>query len=263
MSAVPADCQHAPVRHCPNCQAVLGVTPGKFCPDCGQSTRLGVPTVAEFVHEFVNHYVVLEGRLWRTLGMLFFRPGVLTREYSQGRRERYVLPLRLFLTFSIVFFIALKFIQPPLTLSPSPASERSAQLQTGKPVAALSHAERQSLALRNVARNGPYAAFVLLPLFTVFLRLLYAKRGLNFGSHLVFAFHFHAVIFTLFLLALVAQWKPVTALAVALGPVHLWFALHNCYGGRWWLNLIRAGTLTGVHLFIIFIAALIAMQWTA
>lgn len=262
MSALPADMHAAPARHCPNCQTLLGDTPGKFCPACGQATTTHVPTVAEFVHEFANHYVALEGKLWKTLGTLFFRPGVLTREYLLGRRERYVLPLRLFLTFSIIFFIALKFIQPPLTLATSPAAERSAQLQTGKPVAALTKEERNSLALRNVVRNGPYTAFFLLPIFTVLLRVAYAKRGLNFGSHLVFAFHFHAVVFTLFLLALAAQMKAVTVLAVALGPVYLWIALHNCYGGRWWLNLVRAGALTFLHLAILFLVALIAMQWT-
>lgn len=263
MNAVPAEIQHSPGRHCPNCQTALGDSPGKFCPGCGQSTAVHIPTVAEFVHEFANHYVALEGKLWRTLGTLFFKPGALTREYLIGRRERYVLPLKLFLTFSIVFFIALKFIQPPLALGSSPAAERTAQVQAGKSVAALTPQEKSSIALRNVARNGPYAAFLLLPLFTVLLRLLYAKRSLNFGSHLVFAFHFHAVVFTLFLLALAAQMKAMTVVMVALGPVYLWIALHQCYGGRIWLNLIRAVALTVLHVCLIFIAVTIAMQLSA
>ena len=54
----------------------------------------------EFLHEFVGHYVALEGTLWRTLGLLLRHPGRLTREYLDGRRRRYVLPLRLYLTAS-------------------------------------------------------------------------------------------------------------------------------------------------------------------
>jgi hypothetical protein len=90
---------------CRNCGAQA---PSKFCPDCGQETTLHPPTLAEFLHEFVGHYVALEGTLWRTLWLLLCRPGRLTREYLDGRRRRYVLPLRLYLTASFVFFLVLK-----------------------------------------------------------------------------------------------------------------------------------------------------------
>lgn len=90
---------------CRNCGAQA---PLKFCPECGQETTLHPPTLGEFLHEFVGHYVALEGALWRTLAMLLRHPGRLTREYLQGRRRRYVLPLRLYLTASFLFFLVLK-----------------------------------------------------------------------------------------------------------------------------------------------------------
>lgn len=90
---------------CRNCGAPA---PLKFCPECGQETALHPPTLGEFVHEFVGHYVALEGSLWRTLAMLLRRPGRLTREYLDGRRRRYVQPLRLYLTTSFLFFLVLK-----------------------------------------------------------------------------------------------------------------------------------------------------------
>lgn len=94
--------------YCRNCSLFLGEHPGKFCPNCGQSTALHPPTVREFAHEFVGHYVALEGRLARTLALLVFMPGELTRRYLAGQKERYVNPLRLYLTVSLVFFLALK-----------------------------------------------------------------------------------------------------------------------------------------------------------
>ncbi|MCK9688185.1 DUF3667 domain-containing protein [Scleromatobacter humisilvae] len=99
---------HPPARTdlaCRNCGAQA---PSKFCPDCGQETTLHPPTLGEFLHEFVGHYVALEGELWRTLWVLLRRPGRLTREYLDGRRRRYVLPLRLYLTASFLFFLVLK-----------------------------------------------------------------------------------------------------------------------------------------------------------
>ena len=80
----------------------------KFCPECGQETTLHSPTLGEFLHEFVGHYVALEGPLWRTLGLLLLKPGRLTREYLDGKRRQFVLPLRLYLSASFLFFLVLK-----------------------------------------------------------------------------------------------------------------------------------------------------------
>jgi hypothetical protein len=99
---------HPPARTDPACRNCGTQAPLKFCPACGQETTLHPPTLGEFLHEFVGHYVALEGSLWRTLGMLLMKPGRLTREYLDGRRRRYVLPLRLYLTASFLFFLVLK-----------------------------------------------------------------------------------------------------------------------------------------------------------
>ena len=47
----------------------------------------------------------VEGRLPRTLGALFFRPGLLTRDYLDGRVERYIRPFKLYLVSSLVLFL--------------------------------------------------------------------------------------------------------------------------------------------------------------
>lgn len=101
---------HAHARTDIACRNCGTPAPQDFCPACGQETALHPPTLAEFVHEFIGHYVALEGALWRTLGLLLVRPGRLTLEYLAGRRRRYVLPLRLYLTASFVFFLAIKLL---------------------------------------------------------------------------------------------------------------------------------------------------------
>lgn len=93
---------------CRNCGTTLTIPNPKYCAACGQETARHPPTVWEFGHEFITHYVALEGRLWHTLGLLFFRPGMLTERYLAGQKRRYVNPLRLYLTASIVFFIVMK-----------------------------------------------------------------------------------------------------------------------------------------------------------
>lgn len=101
---------HPPARADLACRNCGTQAPLKFCPECGQETTLHPPTLGEFLHEFVGHYVALEGALWRTLRLLLLKPGRLTREYLAGRRKQYVLPLRLYLTASFLFFLALKLM---------------------------------------------------------------------------------------------------------------------------------------------------------
>ncbi len=99
---------HATARTDLACRNCGTQAPLKFCPECGQETTLHPPRLGEFLHEFVGHYVALEGALWRTLRLLLTKPGRLTREYLAGRRRQYVLPLRLYLTASFLFFLVLK-----------------------------------------------------------------------------------------------------------------------------------------------------------
>ena len=68
-----------------------------------------LPTARIFLREATGRYVSLDGRLWRTLAALLFRPGFLTREYFAGRRRRYIRPARLFLVLSLALFAAIRF----------------------------------------------------------------------------------------------------------------------------------------------------------
>ena len=109
---------HAPARTDLACRNCGTPAPLEFCPSCGQETAPHPPTLFEFLHEFVGHYVALEGVLWQTLRLLVTRPGQLTREYLEGRRRRYVLPLRLYLTCSFLFFLVVK-LTPTAIVDPA------------------------------------------------------------------------------------------------------------------------------------------------
>jgi hypothetical protein len=87
--------------HCADCGTVAG---GSYCPHCGQETRIETPTVRQFALEFLDQYIALEGKLGRTLKVLVTAPGQLTLDYLHGRRQRYVRPLKLYLTISVIFF---------------------------------------------------------------------------------------------------------------------------------------------------------------
>ncbi|HLO95619.1 MAG TPA: DUF3667 domain-containing protein, partial [Burkholderiaceae bacterium] len=96
-----------PPGHCANCGAVLAEPRPRFCGQCGQETEIKAPTLGEFIQQFGGAYFSTEGALWRTLWRLLI-PGQLTLEYFAGRRRHYVLPLRLYLTLSVVLLLALR-----------------------------------------------------------------------------------------------------------------------------------------------------------
>ncbi|MBO6573911.1 MAG: DUF3667 domain-containing protein [Rhodothermales bacterium] len=66
----------------------------------------------QFLRHAFTEYFGLDGRLWKTLYQLLFSPGSLTVEYLQGRRKRYLAPLRLYLSATITFFFLLSVLDP-------------------------------------------------------------------------------------------------------------------------------------------------------
>lgn len=91
--------------YCRNCHFTLAVPRPRYCGHCGQETDLHPPSVREMFTEYLGHYVAFDGPLWRTLWALIGLPGHLTNAYFHGRRRRYVLPLRVYLSASFVFFV--------------------------------------------------------------------------------------------------------------------------------------------------------------
>lgn len=140
---------HGSSATCLNCNTAL-VPSARFCSQCGQDTANHPPSLMEFVHEFVSHYIAVEGTLWKSLWGLMARPGFLTREYLAGRKQRYVLPLRLLLTLGLLFFLALKLMPGSLHSSDleDASDEDIAQVASG----AASAAQAASAASAKVAK---------------------------------------------------------------------------------------------------------------
>jgi hypothetical protein len=61
------------------------------------------------VEEFLHGIIHFDTRAWRTLPLLIFRPGTLTREYIHGKRARYISPLAMFLLVIFTMFAVFAF----------------------------------------------------------------------------------------------------------------------------------------------------------
>ena len=84
------------VERCVSCGAPLS---GPYCARCGEHVlEPDALTLRHFlVHTVANELLSVDGTLWRTLRLLFVRPGRLSLEYAAGRRRPYVNPFRLLL----------------------------------------------------------------------------------------------------------------------------------------------------------------------
>jgi hypothetical protein len=88
-------------KNCLNCGAALV---GDFCHRCGQRGHVH-RTLGAFWHDLLHAVLHFEGKLGRTLPMLVWRPGELTRRYIEGQRARFVSPIAMFL-FSVFLMFA-------------------------------------------------------------------------------------------------------------------------------------------------------------
>lgn len=99
---------HTHESACLNCGAALA---GAYCHDCGQHAHVH-RTLGAFFHDLLHGAFHFEGRIWRTLPMLTFRPGKLTREYVDGRRASYISPIALFLFASFLLYVTMHALGP-------------------------------------------------------------------------------------------------------------------------------------------------------
>lgn len=93
---------------------------GAHCHACGQAAHVH-RSIGAIWHEILHGVVHFEGKLWRTLPMLAWRPGELMRRYIDGERVRFVSPMALFLfsVFTLFAVLSLLGISPPADLGGS------------------------------------------------------------------------------------------------------------------------------------------------
>ncbi|WP_430428188.1 DUF3667 domain-containing protein [Parasphingorhabdus sp.] len=97
--------------HCLNCGAA--VTRG-FCGNCGQPLHVH-RSIGAFWHDILHGVLHFEGKFWRTLPLLAWKPGDLTRRYVHGERAKFISPMALFLFSVFMMFAVFSFLGDPFS----------------------------------------------------------------------------------------------------------------------------------------------------
>ena len=94
---------HTHEKNCLNCGTRLR---GAYCSACGQKAHVH-RSVRAFFADFVQGLFNFEGKIWRTLPMLAWCPGLMTRRYIAGERARFISPVALYLFTVFAMFATL------------------------------------------------------------------------------------------------------------------------------------------------------------
>lgn len=92
------------VHPCPNCTKPMI---GAYCAVCGQERDTHRRSVWGLVKVLVEDIVSFDSRILRTAYALVTKPGELASAFREGRTQRYLPALRLYLFVSLIFFLVL------------------------------------------------------------------------------------------------------------------------------------------------------------
>lgn len=333
---------------CLNCHHPLDIS-DQYCPICSQLNNTKKLAFNDFFNEFFAGIFAYDSRFYRTLGVLLFKPGQISKDYIEGKRVRYANPYKFYLSASILFFLLWSLtheVEPSVVIDEQATREQRVQADSllaatreenpelsvllpgidttdqatsqreYVPEAALDtmdlaeaiatrwqvfsdhykrtqmrnpHAAMDSLKYADSGFNQwfykktvdaerynsdsdlfwnyfygkvPFIIFFYLPVFALFIWLLYLRRPFTYMEHLIFTFHNQTTWFVLFgisinLDALFGS-NAFSWIATGLFGYYLYKAFRRFYGQGRVKTLLKFIVIN----FIFFILAIIAAMFS-
>lgn len=297
--------EEASGEYCPNCNSLLY---GQFCFSCGQNQKGVNRFFWSIINESLDNLFSRNSKVFLSLAWLMLRPGFLAVEYFDGRRARYVQPIRLYIFTSLAFFSLLSlshYVSDDIQIAPGVNAQGEANLaiitsdnETGdisdnldetkesinefhigwfdeetnielrerlkKKVEELSEdgASTSKSILSDFIESAPLGLVILVPVFSLVLKLFYALTGIYYTQHLVLTVYNHSFIFLTLsinlVLGLVDQYlfngiKFVTNLLEFWILIYVFISQKAFYQQGWFLTTIKFLTL-GMTYSVLFIA---------
>lgn len=238
-----------PLESCPNCGTALH---GSHCHECGQRRiHPNDLSLRQFFGRLFADFTDLESnKILRTLWALVRRPGLLPLEYLAGRRGNFISPVKLYLTFSAIYFL---FAWTVLSDVRGGSAQRMARNRMTVSMARQRNIDPSVLADQIFQKAEKYASglrFFSVLISGTFLAALYFRMRKYYVEHLVFSLYYYSFDFlcrslfaVLFLAGTLVGWKMpamVLNLFYPLALVYLVFALRRAYQQRWALTVPKA-----------------------
>lgn len=237
-----------PIEACPNCTTALI---GAHCHSCGQK-KINANELAlkRFLARVVGDITDIESsKIFKTLRAMFTKPGLLTTEYLAGRRGNYIGPVKLYLTFSAIYFLfawgALADIRGGM--------ERTVRTPMLVNVARKRGVDPAVLADKVHQKAEKYASafrFFSVLISGTFLAAFYFRMKKYYVEHLVFSLYYYSFDFfcksafaLIFIACAALGWKLSANILNLFYPVafaYLLFAMKRVYQQRWLITTLKA-----------------------
>ena len=91
---------------CLNCNNPLRPE-DNYCPSCGQENNIHKIPVSHIIQETFEDFFHFDTKIWNTIKTTFSKPGKITIDYLEGKRARYVPPVKFYIFISFIFFLLL------------------------------------------------------------------------------------------------------------------------------------------------------------
>jgi hypothetical protein len=260
--------------NCLNCG--VEVT-GKFCPNCGQEN---LETKENFFHlagHFISDYFHYDAKFFQSIISLFAKPGFLTRQYWEGKRVRFIHPLRLFFFITIAFAISSTVfykrfgndlrstvVKPDKVMSQFDSANLASMHDTTRVFVPewkqtfrakeLKEYKTRDARIHRKLKAGidvffsflKYITFLLLPLYALIFKVLYRRSNKLYVEHLVYTLHLQSFAYALSsILFLVPFFIPESSellirLMILLMFVYTMFSLRYLYQQSWVKTVIKS-----------------------
>lgn len=237
------------IETCANCTTTLV---GVHCHECGQKKiHPNEFSLKPFLARAAGDITDIEkSKIFKTFIAMLIRPGVLTVEYLAGRRGNYIGPVKLYLTFSALYFL---FAWGTLAEIRGGATERTARMPYVVNVAREQNVAPAAVADKIHARAEKLSSafrFFSVLISGTFLAAFYFRMKKYYVEHLVFSLYYYSFdffcksMFALLFIAVAALgWRlPTTVLNLfyPIAFIYLAVALKKVYQQRWFTTSVKA-----------------------
>ena len=245
-----------------------------FCPTCGQQfigsycVACGEKRVSHhdfstrhFIEESVEGVTHFDNKFFRSIRDLLLRPGLLTKNFEEGRKVKFMKPMQLFIVCNVLFFLLVggtnlfavqlnSYLGSAKDALFDTRSYFTQKFGTGADLPQLTAVFQEKMASQS-------KSFIILfiPFFALACALFFYRRRKPLALHLVFATHFFSfllIFFTLFYLLFELPNKWLFHLSSAsfntFGTffnftalvVYFTLAVRRYYRIKWWWAVITA-----------------------
>ena len=194
---------------CINCKTKLE---GLYCHNCGEKivTEKDL-TLKKLLSETVDIFTHIDSKIFTTLKFLLIKPGELSEAYVTGLRKPFMKPFQIFLLTNILFFLLLSDVD----IFRIPSSDLfNIKNISGYNVAKIveqkiieTNKTKNEIALIYDLKSAILAktyVITFIPLLSLVFALLFIRKKLQIGKHIVFTTHFFS-----FFILIPILWLPI------------------------------------------------------